>query len=116
MLVDLHSEVSNTFDWRDSAVTNRDIAAAILIEMVLRHVDDHIRLNRLRTGVGRFGTNMLRWGLSTSDICDCGVEQTADHITSRGRCPIYRPPEGMNGLIELDVTTRTWLKNNALHI
>ena len=46
MLVDLRSEVSNTFDWRDSAVTNRDIAAAILIEMVLRHVDDHIRQKR----------------------------------------------------------------------
>ena len=40
------------------------------------------RLNRLRTGVGRFGANMLRWGLSTNDSCACGAEQTADHITS----------------------------------
>ena len=70
------------------------------------------QLNRLRTGVGRFGANMLRWGLSTSDCCDCGAEQTADHITS-GRCPIHRPPEGMHGLIELDVQTRTWLENSA---
>ena len=59
------------------------------------------RLNRLRTGVGRFGANMLRWGLSTNDSCECGAEQTTDHITS-GRCPIYRPPEGINGLIVLD--------------
>ena len=56
------------------------------------------RLNRLRTGVGRFGANMLRWGLSTNDCCECGAEQTAEHITS-GRCPIYRPPEGIHGLI-----------------
>ena len=28
------------------------------------------------------------------------VRLTCMHITS-GRCPIYRPPEGMNGLIEL---------------
>ena len=44
------------------------------------------RLNTLRTGVGRFGANMLRWGLSMNDSCDCGAEQTADHITS-GCCP-----------------------------
>ena len=36
----------------------------------------------MRAGVGRFGANMLRWGLSTSDCCDCGAEQTADLITS----------------------------------
>ena len=73
------------------------------------------RLNRLRTGVGRFGANMLRWGLSTSDCCDCGAEQTAEHITS-GRCPIYRPPEGIHGLTELDVMTRTWLENCSLDV
>ena len=73
------------------------------------------RLNRLRTGVGRFGANMLRWGLSTSDCCDCGAEQPADHITS-GLCPIHRPPEGIHGLIELDVNTRTWLENCALDV
>ena len=73
------------------------------------------RLNRLRTGVGRFGANMLRWGLSTNDSCECGAEETADHITS-GRCPIYRPPEGINGLIVLDDETRAWLENNALDI
>ena len=65
--------------------------------------------------VGRFCANMLRWGLSPSDCCECGVEQTAEHITS-GRCPIYRPPEGIHGLIELDVMTRTWFENCALDV
>ena len=73
------------------------------------------RLNRLRTGVSRSGANILRWGLSTNESCDCGAEQTADHIPS-GRCPIYRPPEGINGLIDLDDETRAWLENNALAI
>ena len=73
------------------------------------------RLNRLRTGVGRFGANKLRWGLSTNDSCDCGADQTADHITS-GPCPIYRPPKGNTGLIDLDDETQTWLENNALDI
>ena len=61
------------------------------------------RLNGLRAG--GFGANMLRWGLSTNDSCGCGAEQTADHITS-GRCPIYRPPEAITGLIVLDDETR----------
>ena len=68
-----------------------------------------------RTGVGRFGANMLRWGLSTSDCCECGAEQTAEHITT-GRCPIYRPPEGIHGLVELDVMMRTWLENCVLGV
>ena len=57
----------------------------------------------------------LRWGLSTNDSCDCGVEQTADHITS-GPCPIYRPSKGNTGLIDLDDETQTWLENNDLDI
>ena len=44
------------------------------------------RLNMLLSDVGIFGANMLRWGLSTNDSCECGAEQTADHITS-GRRP-----------------------------
>ena len=69
------------------------------------------RLTRLRTaGVGRFGANILRWGLSTNDSCDCHAEQTADHITSGG-CPIYRPLEGSNGIIDLDDETRAQLED-----
>ena len=55
------------------------------------------RLNRLWTRVVRFGANKLRWGDSCCDWC----QHTADHITC-GPCPIYRPPEGINGLIDLD--------------
>ena len=75
--------------------------------------DSQSSTGSINNGVGRFGANMLRWGLSKSDSCDCGAEQTADHITS-GRCPIYRLPEGINGLIGLDNNTQAWLENNAL--
>ena len=34
-----------------------------------------VRLNRLRTGIGRFGSLMYRWGLTTTAVCDCGAEQ-----------------------------------------
>ena len=47
-----------------------------------------VRLNRLRTGIGRFGSLMYRWGLTTTAVCDCGAEQqTPDHLLYQ--CPIY---------------------------
>ena len=40
-----------------------------------------VKLNRLRTGVGRFKLSMHKWGLAFSAKCECGAsEQTADHI------------------------------------
>ena len=39
-----------------------------------------VRLNRLRTGVGRFQSSMHKCGLAPTSNCECGaVEQTADH-------------------------------------
>ena len=40
-----------------------------------------IKFNRLRTGVGRFGSFMHKWGLASLTNCECSPsEQTADHI------------------------------------
>ena len=49
-----------------------------------------VRLNRLRTGVGRFRSCPYKWGMATSAACECGAEQTADHVVLH--CPIHRPP------------------------
>ena len=50
-----------------------------------------IKLNRLRTGVGRFHSSMHKWGLASSPNCECGAsEQTADHVLTA--CPIHRAP------------------------
>ena len=50
-----------------------------------------VKLNRLRTGVGRFNADMWRWGLSKSPAYDYGADQqTANHIITE--CPLYRPP------------------------
>jgi len=35
-------------------------------------------LNRLRTGVGRCGVNMVRWGYGSDDRWFCGFLQTRD--------------------------------------
>ena len=40
-----------------------------------------VKLNRLRTGVGRFHLSMHKWGLVSSQNWECGAsDQTAGHV------------------------------------
>ena len=48
-----------------------------------------VRLNRLRTCVGRFDSCLYKWGIASSATCECGAEQTVDHVILH--CPIHRP-------------------------
>ena len=68
-----------------------------------------VKLNRLRTGVGRFPSSMHKWGLAPSPNCECGAsEQTADHVLIT--CPIHRAPHGArDDEMVLDDETRCWL-------
>ena len=51
-------------------------------------------------------------GLLPSATCECGTEeQTPDHILCT--CPMYRPPHGLCGLVELDESTKKWLLEAA---
>ena len=69
-----------------------------------------VKLNRLRTGVGRFHSSMHKWGLAPSPNCECGAsEQTADYVLTA--CPIHRAPHGARGLTVLDDETRCWLND-----
>ena len=45
------------------------------------------------------------WVLSRSYSCNCDLVQMADHITG-GLCPIYHPPEGIHGPVDLDFIAR----------
>ena len=69
-----------------------------------------VKLQRLRTGVGRFHSSMHKWGLAPSPNCECGAsEQTADYVLIAR--PIHRAPYGARGLTVLDDETRCWLDN-----
>ena len=74
-----------------------------------------IKLNFLRTGVGRFHSSMRKWGLAPSPTCECGAaEQTADHVLIA--YPMHRAPHGARGLMVLDDETRCWLSNITVSI
>ena len=74
-----------------------------------------VKLNRLRTGVGRFHSSMHKWGLVSSPNCECGTsEQTADHVLTA--CLIHRTPHGARGLTILDDETRCWFNNTTASI
>ena len=74
-----------------------------------------VKLNCLRTGVGRFHSSMHKWGLTPSPNCECGVsEQTADHVLTA--CPIHRAPHGAGCLTVLDDETRCFLNDTTASI
>jgi len=71
-----------------------------------------VRLNRIRTGVGRFRSCLYKWGMVPSAACECGAEeQTVDHVVLQ--CPIHRPPHGLHSLAVLDDETIEWLLNTC---
>ena len=64
-----------------------------------------VRLNRLRTGVGRFQMSMYKWGLAPSPNCECdATDQTTDHVIYS--CLLHHVPRGTRGLEVLDDATR----------
>ena len=74
-----------------------------------------VRLNRLRTGVGRFYSSMYKWDLAPSPNCECGAtEQTADHVISS--CLIHFVPRGTRGQQILNDATRSWLNTTTASI
>ena len=68
-----------------------------------------VRLNRLRTGIGRLGSLMHSWGLSPTAVCDCVAErQTPEYLLYQ--CPIYSLAR-KDGLLILDDNTINRLLN-----
>jgi len=80
-----------------------------------------VTLNRLRTGVSRFGTCLYRWGIQDTEAgggwcmldtpkCVYGAEeQTAIHIILD--CDILRPPNCLEDLRSPDINNIKWLED-----
>ena len=80
--------------------TNPQDTSALLLHSL-------VHLNRVRTGNGRFKSNMNQMGLPPSALCEFGAaNQTAPHIASE------YPLHSCNGdLVVLDTVARNWLRD-----
>ena len=74
-----------------------------------------VRLNRLRTAVGRFQSSLHKTSFDPASVCECGpLDQTTSHLILQ--CPIHRESKGYHGLLVMDNETRCWLNNIAANI
>jgi len=69
-------------------------------------------LNRFRTGQGPCLANMHKWGLASSPLCDCGEQQTMEHIVDS--FPLTKLDGGLLSLHAADDDAISWLKTKAL--
>jgi len=71
-----------------------------------------VRHNHLRTGVGRFGYWLHKWGVASSATCACGAEeQTVDHVIFQRQT--RQPSHGLHDLTILDDEIMKWLLNTC---
>ena len=100
--LDIRASEWTNYKWKTEYCENASRLRAFVPETGARPVGmlpraAWVKLNRLRTGVGRFHSSMHKWGLAPSPNCECGAsEQTADHVLTP--CPIHRAPHGARGL------------------
>ena len=68
-------------------------------------------MNRLQTGQGPSRANLHKWGRAQSPSCDCGQQQTINHIVDM--CPLTKFEGGLNLLHKVDDDAVTWLESTA---
>ena len=98
--------------WCSFATSGKDLLSTTLPNETKAHW-----IGRMLSAEWRFDADMWRWGLSKNPPCDCRADQqTANHIISE--CPLYRPPNGLHGLIDVDADAATceWLLSKFLGI
>jgi len=67
--------------------------------------------SRLHIGQGPCRANMNKWSLASSPLCDCGEQQTMEHIVDS--CPLTKLDGGLLSLHEADDDATNWLKTMA---
>ena len=88
-------------EWRSSHTTLHTFIESPSTEPSGHHLSHKAwtRLNHLRTGWGRTRSFLKMVGACENDLCECGAPQTIPHLLQE--CPIFMPPNGIDGLLAL---------------
>jgi hypothetical protein len=98
-------------DWQTASVVNNSLVSDPAIQLPGFDLPRRqwSMLNRFRTDQGHCRACHKRWGLASSDLCDCGEVQTMSHIVNT--CPRTKFDGGLQGLSSADADALDWLDN-----
>jgi len=100
-------------DWLSAAVVNSHLVCDPTIQQSGFDLPRHswTLLNRFRTGQDPCRAKMHKWDLASSPLCDCGEQQTMEHIVDL--CPLTKLDGGLLSLHEAEEDAISWLKMTA---
>jgi len=97
-------------DWLSAAVVNSHLVCDPTIQQPGFDLPRHswTLLNRFRTGQDPCRAKMHKWDLASSPLCDCGEQQTMEHIVDL--CPLTKLDGGLLSLHEAEEDAISWLR------
>ena len=100
-------------DWSSASVVDHIIVTDPTIWQPGFHLPCHTwsLLNHFKAGQGPCFVNVHKWGLAQSPSCDCGQQQTVNHIVDT--CPLTKFEGGLNLFHDADDNAVIWLESTA---
>ena len=107
--VDIHERWQE--DWQTASVVNHQLVRDPAIQLPGFDLPRRqwSTLNQFRTDQGHCRACHKRWGLTDSELCDCGEVQTMSHIVNT--CPKTKFDGGLQALNKADTDAMDWLNN-----
>jgi hypothetical protein len=101
-------------DWKTAMVVNNHLVSDPAIRQPGFNLPRRqwSLLNRFRTAQGHCRACRKKWGLCSSDLCECGEVQTMSHLVDA--CPITRFEGGLQALHGADGSAVAWLASHGI--
>lgn len=103
-------------EWSQTTLNNKDLIQDPTAKQpgFALNRKEWVALNRFRTGHGRCKFFLNKWGIEDDSFCECGEEQTMNHIVND--CTIHKYNRGIKGLHNLRRGSVEWLQSLQVHV